>query len=84
MNKTPIALEKVIMILQNAKDANAYGYIEVTIPGQNKTEYIVNHPESLDYRIEYYRRTYNSEGVHNNCPDIRIVSAGSFIDAGEL
>ena len=83
MNNTPINLEDIILTLQKAKDANAYGYIEVTIPGQKKTEYIVNHPESLDYKIEYYRRTYNSEGVHNNCSDIRIVSAGWFMDTKE-
>ena len=81
MKNTPISRDEAIEILQIAKDSNAYGYIEVTIPGQKRTEYIVNYPESLDYKIEYYKRTYNSEGVHNNCPDIRMVSAGWFVDA---
>ena len=76
-----MSIESVVAILQRAKEHNMYGYIEVTIPGKLKTEYIVNHPDSLDYKIEYYKRTYDAKCVHKNCPDIRIVSAGSFIDA---
>lgn len=71
---------EVIATLTRAKERHAYGYVEVTIPGQNATEFIVNHPDSLDNKIEYYKRTYDSDCVHKNCPDIRIVNVGAMLE----
>jgi hypothetical protein len=69
-------ISEVIKALEFAKDNCLYGYVEVTIPGQNATEIIINDNESLDNKISYYQKAYNEDGVHNMNENIRIVSAG--------
>lgn len=53
------------------------GGIEVTIPGQAVTEFIINAPESLPNKIAYYRDAYNPDGTHKRNPEIKIVNAGA-------
>lgn len=48
--------------------------VELTIPGQEDTEFIVNRNKSLRNKLEYYKKTYNEDLVHKNCSDIKIVS----------
>lgn len=72
-------LEVVIKELREAKEKGYHGFIEVTIPGQNDTEFIVNKPESIENKIKYYKKTYDDNGVHKYCSDIKIVDAGSFV-----
>ena len=71
-------LEKIIAVLENVgHNGQSYGYIELTIPGQDGTEFIVNSHASMPNKIEYYKKTYDADGVHKFCKDIRIVSAGT-------
>lgn len=63
-------LEAVIKELREAKEKGYHGFIEVTIPGQNGTEFIVNKPESIENKIKYYKKTYDDNGVHKHCSDI--------------
>lgn len=72
-------LEAVIKELREAKDKGYHGFIEVTIPGRNDTKSIVNKPESIENKIEYYKKAYDDNGVHKLCSDIKIVDAGSFV-----
>lgn len=72
-------LEAVIKELREAKEKGYHGFIEVTIPGQNDTEFIVDKPESIENKIKYYKKTYDDNGVHKHCMDIKIVDAGLFI-----
>ena len=67
--------DEIIAIMRQAKDANVCVGVLLTIPGQDQTEMIVNASESIDNKIEYYQKTYNEDGVHNNCPDIKMVDA---------
>lgn len=69
-------MESIVNALLCARDNYRYGYIEVTIPGQEATEIIINESDSLDNKIEYYKKTYNDDGVHRMNEHIRIVSAG--------
>lgn len=60
-----------------------YVYIEVTIPKQKETEYIVNKRSSILNKLEYYKNTYDENLIHKNCKEIKIISAGyvqSYID----
>lgn len=50
--------------------------VELTIPGQRDTEFIVNRYRSIRNKLNYYRRTYNEDLIHNKVPSIKIVSAG--------
>lgn len=72
-------LNEVISALLKAKAKGVHGFIEVSIPGQNETEFIVNKPISIDNKIKYYENTYDENGIHKHCSDIKIVDAGEFI-----
>ncbi len=50
--------------------------VELTIPGQKDTEFIINRYRSIRNKLNYYKRTYNDDLVHNKVPSIKIVSAG--------
>ena len=50
--------------------------VEITIPGQRDTEFIINQNRSFRNKLNYYKRTYNDDLVHNKVPSIKIVSAG--------
>ena len=50
--------------------------VEITIPGQRDTEFIINQNRSFRNKLNYYKRTYNDDLVHNKVPRIKIVSAG--------
>lgn len=71
-------LSEVIENLLKAKKHGFHGFVEVTIPGQSDTEFIVNKPESIINKIEYYKKTYDERGIHMHCSDIKIVDAGAF------
>lgn len=60
---------------KEAKERNCSICVEITIPGQKGTELIINSNSSLDNKLDYYRKTYNDDLVHNHCSDIKIVSA---------
>lgn len=50
--------------------------VELTIPGQKDTEFIINRYRSIKNKLNYYKRTYNEDLVHNKVPSIKILSAG--------
>lgn len=50
--------------------------VELTIPGQKDTEFIVNRYRSIKNKLNYYKRTYDENLIHNKVPSIKIVSAG--------
>lgn len=50
--------------------------VELTIPGQKDTEFIVNRYRSIKNKLNYYKRTYGEDLVHNKVSSIKIVSAG--------
>ncbi len=50
--------------------------VELTIPGQKDTEFIVNRYRSIKNKLNYYKRTYNKSLIHNKVSSIKILSAG--------
>lgn len=50
--------------------------VELTIPGQKDTEFIVNRYRSIKNKLNYYKRTYNENLIHNKVSSIKILSAG--------
>lgn len=50
--------------------------VELTIPGQKDTEFIVNRYRSIKNKLNYYKRTYNESLIHNKVSSIKILSAG--------
>lgn len=49
--------------------------VEVTIPGQETTEVIVNRNENLDNKLEFYKKAYDENCVHCMNKEVRIVNA---------
>lgn len=50
--------------------------VELTIPGQRDTEFVINRYRNIKTKLGYYKRTFTEELVHNKVPSIRIISAG--------
>ena len=48
--------------------------IEVTIPGQNDTEFIINSCDSIKNKLEYYCKVYDENLVHSMNDKIRIIN----------
>ena len=69
-------MKKIVEALELAREEYDYGYVEVTIPGQDGTEIIVNHRSSLKNKIEYYKKAYDENGVHCMNDRIKIIAAG--------
>lgn len=64
---------ELIKILSEAIAEGKDIQIEVTIPGQNDTEYIVNKNKSIANKLQYYCDTYDENLVHNKNPNVKIV-----------
>lgn len=50
--------------------------VELTIPNQRYTEFIVNRYSSIRSKLNYYKKIYNENLVHNRNDRIKIISAG--------
>ena len=67
--------ECLISIFDTAKLTKMDIAIEVTIPGQETTEVIINRNENLDNKLEFYKKAYDENGVHCMNKEVRIVNA---------
>ena len=65
--------QDLINMAELAKEKNLCLIIEVTIPGQEETEAIINRPSSIDNKLKYYLGAYNDQLVHKLNPAIRMV-----------
>lgn len=67
--------ENLILIFDTAKRTKMDIAVEVTIPGQETTEVIINRYENLDNKLEFYKKAYDENCVHCMNKDVKIVSA---------
>ena len=67
--------KELTIIFMEAKANKSDVCVEVTIPGQEDTEYIVNKNRSIDNKLDYYFQTYYDNLVHKHNRAIRIVNA---------
>ena len=68
-------IDDLIDAFHEAQEDNSDICVEVTIPGQKDTEFIINRNKSLANKLEYYCNTYDENLVHKHNKEIRIVSA---------
>ena len=66
-----------------AKEKNLCLAVEVTIPGQEETEIIINRPSSIDNKLKYYLGVYDENLSHRMNPAIKMVQI-SAVDAEEM
>ena len=67
--------EQLINIFMEAKTNKCDICVELTIPGQNDTEFIVNKNKSIENKLKYYLETYDDELKHCRNNNIRIINA---------
>ena len=67
--------EQLINIFMEAKKNKCDICVELTIPGQNDTEFIVNKNKSIENKFKYYLETYDDELKHCRNNNIRIINA---------
>lgn len=67
--------KELTTIFMEAKANKCDVCVEVTIPGQEDTDYIVNKNRSIDNKLDYYFQAYDDNLVHKHNEAIRIVNA---------
>ena len=67
--------EKLIAVFNLAKESKNDIAVEVTIPGQETTEVIINRHENLDNKLTFYTKAYDENCVHCMNKEVRIVTA---------
>ena len=70
-----MTLEDLEKVFEEARENKCCICVEITIPGQEDTELIINKYESLDNKLQYYKQTYDEKLINKKRNDIRIVSA---------
>lgn len=73
MDDVKLDKQDLIDMAELAKKEGICLIIEVTIPGQEETEAIINRPSSIDNKLKYYLGAYNDQLVHKMNPAIRMV-----------
>lgn len=68
-------LEELELVFNNAKRMNLEVGVYITVPGCDREEVIVNPPENLDVKLDYYKRAYNDDLTLKNFNKIRITKA---------
>ena len=66
-----------------AKQKNLCLAVEVTIPGQEETEIIINRPSSIDNKLKYYLGVYDVNLCHRMNSAIKMVQL-SAVDVEEM
>lgn len=67
--------DSLIHIFDTAKETGMDIAVEITIPGQQTSEVIVNRHENLDNKLEFYKKAYDDDGVHCMNKDVKIIDA---------
>lgn len=65
-------LEKIFL---KAKLENKDVAIELTVPTRTATEVIIIKHDNLEYKLDYYRKSYTENLALNRCEDIKILNA---------
>lgn len=65
--------ENLISVFDTAKLMKNDIAVEVTVPGQETTEVIVNRYENLDNKLAFYTKAYDENCVHCMNKEVKIV-----------
>ena len=67
--------QELINIFNEVKEAGKDIGVEVTIPGQDTTEIIINRNENIDNKLEFYKKAYDDNCVHCMNNQVKIINA---------
>lgn len=65
--------EEMEKLFAEAKNKGMDIGVEVTVPGQEETELIINKNSSIDNKLSYYMRSYDDNLNLNANPEVKIV-----------
>lgn len=65
--------EEMEKLFAEAKNKGMDIGVEVTVPGQEETELIINKNSSIDNKLSYYMRSYDDDLNLNANPEVKIV-----------
>lgn len=65
--------EELEKLFAEAKNKGMDIGVEVTVPGQEETELIINKNSSIDNKLSYYMRSYDDDLKLNANPEVKIV-----------
>lgn len=65
--------EEMEKLFAEAKNKGMDIGVEVTVPGQEETEMIINKNSSIDNKLSYYMRSYDDDLKLNANPEVKIV-----------
>lgn len=65
--------EELERVFTEAKNKGMDIAVEVTVPGQEETELIINKNSSIDNKLSYYMRSYDDNLNLNANPEVKIV-----------
>ena len=66
--------EQLIAVFNEAKENKNDIAVEITIPGQETTEVIINRHENLDNKLAFYTKAYDENCVHCMNKEVQIVN----------
>lgn len=67
--------QELINVFNKAKESGKDIGVEVTIPGQDTTEIIINRNENIDNKLEFYKKAYDDNCVHCMNNQVKIINA---------
>lgn len=67
--------EELIEVFDRARENKNDIAVEVTVPGQETTEVIINRYENLNNKLNFYTKAYDANCVHCMNKEVRIVNA---------
>ena len=65
--------EEMEKLFAEAKNKGMDIGVEVTVPGKEETELIINKNSSIDNKLSYYMRSYDDDLNLNANPEVKIV-----------
>lgn len=75
MNIENFTFEELEKAFKECKELELPICVAIKLPDQKDPELIINGIDSLDNKLDYYKKAYDEKLVHNNNKEIRILSA---------
>lgn len=68
-------MQELENIFNKAKEKDHYVAVVIQMDGFPANEVIINHPENIDTKLAYYKKTYADNCEHKFAPGIKIIDA---------
>jgi hypothetical protein len=66
-------MQELENMFKHAEKANYYVAVVVEMDGFPRNEVIINHPDNIAAKLDYYKKTYKPDCEHKHAAGVRIV-----------